>query len=277
MRGQVRRIGAGLLIAAGVIYTWILGGQVFSGGADGGGATNAPSTEDVLFRPADYAFSIWGPIYIGFIAWAVYQALSKQEDNPRFDRARPWVVLTALLNAAWMSAVWLQSIWVPVAIIFVMLAAAIVQHQALGIGRAPEIPRAERWLQIPFSLYAGWLTVAAIANTTTALSDSGWNGGPLSETTWGVVMLIVGSAIGLWARFRLRDPIYGAVFVWAFIAIAVEQWERSWPVVVVALVASAVFVGAALFGSMGRLRLSPRAHPHVSSTAPGRTDRPAAR
>jgi len=36
----------------------------------------------------------------------------------------------------------------------------------------------------------------------------------------------VSSIVGLIARFRLDDPIFGAVFVWAYLAIVVQQQER---------------------------------------------------
>ena len=37
----------------------------------------------VLFVPAGYVFSIWGLIYIGLIAYAIFQALPSQRENPR--------------------------------------------------------------------------------------------------------------------------------------------------------------------------------------------------
>ncbi len=37
----------------------------------------------VLFVPAGYVFSIWGLIYIGLIAFGIYQALPSQRANPR--------------------------------------------------------------------------------------------------------------------------------------------------------------------------------------------------
>ena len=40
----------------------------------------------VYFVPAGYVFSIWGLIYIGLIAYAVYQALPSQRENPRLRK-----------------------------------------------------------------------------------------------------------------------------------------------------------------------------------------------
>src|SRR5690606_14819412 len=36
-----------------------------------------------FFLPANYVFSVWGVIYIGMIAFAIFQALPSQRENPR--------------------------------------------------------------------------------------------------------------------------------------------------------------------------------------------------
>ena len=41
---------------------------------------------NVYFVPAGYVFSIWGFIYIGLIAYAIFQALPSQRENPRLRR-----------------------------------------------------------------------------------------------------------------------------------------------------------------------------------------------
>jgi hypothetical protein len=37
----------------------------------------------VYFVPAGHMFSIWGLIYLGLIAFAIFQALPSQRENPR--------------------------------------------------------------------------------------------------------------------------------------------------------------------------------------------------
>ena len=39
-------------------------------------------------------------------------------------------------------------------------------------------------------------------------------------------MIVASSIVGLVVRFRLDDPVLGAVFVWAYLAIVVQQQER---------------------------------------------------
>src|SRR5512135_2556906 len=56
---------------------------------------------NVYFVPAGYVFSIWGLIYIGLIAFAVFQALPAQRQNPRLRAAGWWIALGGLANSAW--------------------------------------------------------------------------------------------------------------------------------------------------------------------------------
>ncbi len=46
---------------------------------------------DVFFVPAGYVFAIWGLIYLGLMAFSIYQALPSQRENPRL---RAWATST---------------------------------------------------------------------------------------------------------------------------------------------------------------------------------------
>ena len=52
----------------------------------------------VYFVPAGYVFSIWGLIYLGLIAFAIFQALPSQRENPRLRATGWWVSLGGLAN-----------------------------------------------------------------------------------------------------------------------------------------------------------------------------------
>jgi hypothetical protein len=56
---------------------------------------------NVYFVPAGYVFSIWGLIYIGLIAFAIYQALPSQRANPRLRATGWWITLGGIANSAW--------------------------------------------------------------------------------------------------------------------------------------------------------------------------------
>jgi MFS family permease len=196
----------------------------------------------VAFLPAGFAFAIWGAIYSGFLAFAVHQVLPSQRDNPRYAALRPWMMVTAGLNTLWLLAAissrsWL---WATIPIIVMMLAVAVRQHRALRVTRPPE-RGVETFLRVPFSLYLGWLTVAVGANISTVLPAYGVDRLILGAVAWALLLIVVGSAIGLAVRFGLNDRVYAGVFVWAFAAMAIGQWESFPPVAIAAALAAAVF------------------------------------
>ena len=109
-------------------------------------------------------------------------------------------------------------------IIVGMLVTALVMHRMLEIGKT-KVYGLERVLRLPFSLYAGWLTAATILNTAGVLAVNDWNALGVAYPVWGVIMLVVATLIGLITRFRWNDPVYGAVFVWAFAGVVVARPE----------------------------------------------------
>ncbi len=56
---------------------------------------------DVYFVPAGYVFSIWGLIYLGLLAYAVYQVLPAQAENPSLRNIGFLFVLSCVANIAW--------------------------------------------------------------------------------------------------------------------------------------------------------------------------------
>jgi hypothetical protein len=54
----------------------------------------------VYFVPAGYVFSIWGLIYLGLLAFAVFQALPAQRDNPRLRRVGYLFAASCVANIA---------------------------------------------------------------------------------------------------------------------------------------------------------------------------------
>ena len=56
----------------------------------------------VYFVPAGYVFSIWGLIYLGWIAFTIFQFRRLQRESPRLRRLGYLFALSNLANAAWL-------------------------------------------------------------------------------------------------------------------------------------------------------------------------------
>ena len=205
----------------------------------------------VYFVPAGYVFAIWGIIYIGLLAFGIYQALPSQRENPRLRSLGYWFALSCLANSVWIFF-WHYLLF-PLTLIamLTLLVSLIVIYQRLRIGQAPVRP-VERWtVNVPFSVYLGWITVATIANVTDLLEYWKWNGFGLSGPAWAVILLAVAVMVAyLMAQMR-RDVAYLLVLVWAFIGIAVKQ--AGTPLVSVsAWVATVLVVGCVALAIMAR-------------------------
>ena len=139
---------------------------------------------NVLFVPAGYVFAIWGLIYIGLVAYAVYQALPSQRDNPRLQATGWWVSLGGLANCAWIFFWHYENFPLTLLAMLVLLGTLIATYLNLRVV-GQTISSGENWcVRIPFSVYLGWITVATIANVEDLLSHWNWNGFGLSPEVW---------------------------------------------------------------------------------------------
>jgi hypothetical protein len=176
----------------------------------------------VYFVPAGYVFSIWGIIYIGLIAYAIYQALPAQKDNPRMQATGWWVVLGGLANSIWIFLWHYQQFVATLGAMLILLATLIAVYLRLRVGQK-KVSTAETWMaRVPFSIYLGWITVATVANISDVLDFVGWNRFGLSEATWMVIILGAVLVIAGLMNFLRRDVAYTLVILWALIGIGVK-------------------------------------------------------
>ncbi len=209
----------------------------------------------VLFVPAAYVFAIWGVIYLGLSAFAIFQALPSQRENPRLRRLGGLFVVASLANCAWIFAWHYQNFPLSMLFMLLLLAALIGIYLRLGTGRTRVTP-AETWaVRVPFSIYLGWITVATIANASQMLYVLGWGGWGIAPVTWTIIMLAAAVVVAALMAVTRRDVAYLAVPVWALIGIALRQ--ASTPAVSLAAWVATGLVAALLIWSAVRpLRLT---------------------
>jgi len=207
----------------------------------------------VYFVPAGYVFAIWGVIYLGWIAFAMYQAQPAQKENPRLRRLGYLFALSGVLNAAWLFCWHYNTFGLSVLVMLTLLGLLIASYLRLGVGLTP-VDVAERWsVDVPFSVYLGWISVATIANVTDWLYFVGWDGLGIAPQVWAVILLVIASAVGLAMALTRRDSGYLLVFVWSFVGIAVKQ--ASMPLIAnSAWAAALVALGLAVFAFLQRRR-----------------------
>jgi translocator protein len=209
----------------------------------------------VFFVPAGYVFAIWGVIYIGWIAFAVYQALPAQKESLRLRRLGYLFAISGLLNAAWLFAWHYNQFALSVLIMLGLLGLLIASYLRLDVART-KVGTAEKWcVDMPFSVYLGWITVATVANITDLLYFVNWDGFGIAPEIWATIMILAACLIGLLMALTRGDAAYLFVLVWSFVGIAVKQ--AATPVVAYAAwVATLVMLGLAIFSIVARQRAS---------------------
>jgi hypothetical protein len=212
----------------------------------------------VLITPANYAFAIWGLIYLGLIAYGIYQLRPTVHGNPTMRRVDFLLIVACLAQIAWVYLFTLRLFWFSVVAMLIILLALIGAYLQLNIGRE-QASRQRRWLaHIPFSIYLGWISVATIVNIASALYISGWDGWGISAVGWTVVMLVVGAVIGAIVAIQRADVAFTLVFIWAYVAISMRQLGN--PAIWITEVVAAIVLAVMLVFGRRRHKLPTSAH-----------------
>jgi benzodiazapine receptor len=210
---------------------------------------------DIYFVPAGYVFAIWGLIYLALIGFAVYQALPAQRENPRLRRVGYLYAVSSALNILWIFF-WHFNVFVGTIIVMLALLATLLAiYLRLKIGVAP-VKTAEKWLvNVPFSIYLGWISVATIANASQFLFYLNWNGWGIGPQAWAILMILAATFIGLLMVLLRRDIAYTLVLVWALAGIGVKHLaEPAVAVIAVAWFAALLLIVMIIFAAVRNFR-----------------------
>ena len=176
-----------------------------------------------LFTPAGFTFAIWGAIYLGLLVFVIWQALPAQRSSDKVARLSTWFQVNCLMNAVWI-VVWHYDLLVlSLLVMLVILTTLILIYRTL-IADIDAAPFTEHLvLYLPFSLYAGWITLATIANASILQTSNGWDYVWLTAVQWTLLKLALAGAIGARMVLRYRDPVFGAVVIWGAYGISAMQ------------------------------------------------------
>lgn len=211
-------------------------------GGESIGAISNNTFGEVVITPANYAFIIWGVIYLGLFAFGIYQLLPAQQNRAALNPVRDALLVSSVAQIIWVFLFLSRLFWWSLVAMGAILGALI-----WGYGQWRKGERRgwrERWcVDRPLSLYFGWISVATVVNGATALYSSGWTELGLGAQVWACVMVGVATVLGVAIALRYRDTIYPGVMIWALIAIAQGQAELM-PVGAIAVVGVLILGGA---------------------------------
>ncbi|WP_353932092.1 tryptophan-rich sensory protein [Okeanomitos corallinicola TIOX110] len=191
------------------------------------GAISNTLFKDVLVIPANYAFIIWGVIYLGLFAFGVYQFLPSQKQDPDLRKTGYLLVVASIAQCIWVYLFLSRFFAVSILAMLGILIPLIMIHQRLGIGEKRVSKNKKFCLHYPISIYLGWISVATIVNVACALYFINWNGFGISGEVWTVIMLLAAAGISAVMVLNYQDIAYTGVTVWALVAIAVKHGDHS--------------------------------------------------
>jgi hypothetical protein len=177
----------------------------------------------VQIIPANYAFAIWGLIYIGLIAFGIYQLQPSQRENPRLQHSGYLLAIACISQCAWIYLFLDRFFPLSNLAMLGILVPLMVMYQRLGIGRE-RVSRQERWfIHLPISIYLGWISVATIVNVAIGLYSLKWDGWGIEPNVWTVVMMAIAVVIAAAIAIQRHDTAYVMVIIWALVAISIRQ------------------------------------------------------
>lgn len=199
--------------------------------------------QEVLITPANYAFIIWGIIYLGLISFAVYQLLATQSTSIISDRTRYLLSAASLAQILWVIFFlnrWFVLSLLAMVVILICLVAAYLHLSKFSASMQ------QKWLvKIPISIYTAWISVATIVNGATLLDYWNWNGWGIPPQIWTCLMLLIAGLIGAAVAIQKQDLAYVGVFIWALVAIAVRNSNEQ-IIVAIAVAIVAVLVSISI-------------------------------
>lgn len=178
-------------------------------------------------EPAGYAFSIWGPIYLLALAYALWQLSPAGRADPVSARIAPLAIALYLGSSFWLAAAKYGPFWATMPILAAMAACAC--FVLVGAVAAPDQSSWRVWLVIvPFGLYAGWTICATFVNIAEVAPAYGFDRFGLSIPAYAVISVVAATVLAAAILWLSRGELaFAATVVWALVAIIVAARERG--------------------------------------------------
>lgn len=241
-----------MLIAA-AVGSGAFGGTSVSELQDG-----ALSAQGSYLAPAGPAFSIWTLIYVGLIAYTVWQALPAQRADERQRAVGGWIAASMVLNGLWL--VTAQFLSLPLTVLMIAVLLATLARVIVILGRS----RARTWperivVDGANGLHFGWVTIATVANTAawlTQIAPASWEE---QAEIWAVAVLAVVLVIGVASALVTTRLAPALATAWGLSWLAVGRLTgepESTVTAIAGIIVAVVLVAAGIVGGVRRSRIN---------------------
>lgn len=180
---------------------------------------NGISTGDVskkystLFTPKGFTFSIWGIIYILLFLFVIKFIISEAESIENIYEISIIFIISCFLNITWLFCWHFDKIALSTIVMIALLTSLLLILHFLpksGFNFAA------------LSIYAGWISVALIANISILIFKYDISFFMNNQWLWFYLVIGFSLVICLYMVFVKKNYYYGLVFLWAYFGITMK-------------------------------------------------------
>lgn len=169
-----------------------------------------------LITPSPSTFSIWGVIYSLLIISIIVMIV---KDTPYYKKAVNGISvlfrLSCITNILWIIAFSYVQIELSVLLIFILvITLSLICLELLKINDG------EHWLlPMTFGMYAGWLFIATVVNTSVMLVKWNWNGFGIADDIWAIIILVIAIILVIVVLSKIRNAMFPVPIAWGYLGI----------------------------------------------------------
>jgi hypothetical protein len=178
----------------------------------------------VLIQPAGYAFSIWGPIFLGMILYSWFQMQPSRVESPHLKKATIYGIAAGLASIAFVPISYMDIQWLSFIDIIWHLIALILLFLALRQQIQLETDSKSPWYYLPTQIYLGWICAATAISVALALTEAGVSTDIETQVIFTVAIIGVLTVLGI-LMAQQRGIVIPLVFIWALTALIVENGQ----------------------------------------------------
>jgi hypothetical protein len=222
-----------------VIINSLAGSTTLIGGRNTAQVSNLYSS---LITPPGYVFAIWGVIYVLLALFIVFQALPSQRKAAFRGKIGYLFAISSALNIIWLF-IW-QNNFIPLSLVFIVLLQITLAmiYKRLNSNNKRKSLKEKLFVNLPFSVYLGWISIATIANIAALIVSLGFAGSGFNAVVATILAALLVLGVTLFLIFRKHEIGYALVAIWALSGIALNSGQNSAVMIAGAVVCLAIAV-----------------------------------
>lgn len=192
------------------------------------------------FTPADYAFSIWGVIYLSLIIhliYSIYLFKNKKKEQSIIDKFGLLFFGSNILNCLWVYF-WLTDEIGVCLIILMLLLIVLVRVITSLYNDHKTLTIHNMFIMTPFSIYSGWVCVAFIANAAVFIRKYNLEHYFINETAWTITLLIASAVMFIVTSWKYKTVSFGLTGVWGISAVVFSNFNNQFCISISAILAA---------------------------------------